>query len=71
MVVFGQIIRKRFDRIEAYVFHHERSGAADHRRRARSPRSFVREKEEQKRFEGMNKAYVRSNCILGIYSSTF
>lgn len=70
MVVFGQIIRKRFDRIQA-MFSTMSAAVQQTIAGARVVRSFVREKEEQKRFEGMNQAYVRSNCILGIYSSTF
>lgn len=70
MVVFGQIIRKRFDRIQA-MFSTMSAAVQQTIASARVVRSFVREKEEEKRFEGMNQAYVRSNCILGIYSSTF
>lgn len=70
MVVFGQIIRKRFDRIQA-LFSTMSAAVQQTIAGARVVRSFVREKDEQARFEGMNQAYVRSNCILGIYSSTF
>jgi ATP-binding cassette, subfamily B, multidrug efflux pump len=70
MVVFGQIIRKRFDRIQA-MFSTMSAAVQQTIAGARVVRSFVRERSEQSRFEGMNQAYVRSNCILGIYSSTF
>lgn len=70
MVVFGQIIRRRFDRIQA-LFSTMSAAVQQTIAGARVVRSFVREKAEQTRFEGMNQAYVRSNCILGIYASTF
>jgi ATP-binding cassette, subfamily B, multidrug efflux pump len=70
MVVFGQIIRRRFDRIQA-LFSTMSAAVQQTIAGARVVRSFVRERAEQTRFEGMNQAYVRSNCILGIYASTF
>ena len=66
---FGKIIRHRFDRIQA-LFSTMSAAVQQTIAGARVVRSFVREKAEQDRFEGMNRAYVRSNCILGIYSST-
>lgn len=70
VVAFGQIIRRRFDRIQA-LFSTMSAAVQQTIADARVVRSFVREKAEQKRFEEMNQAYVRSNCILGIYASTF
>jgi ATP-binding cassette, subfamily B, multidrug efflux pump len=66
---FGKIIRRRFDRIQA-LFSTMSAAVQQTIAGARVVRSFVREKAEQDRFEGMNRSYVRSNCILGIYSST-
>jgi ATP-binding cassette subfamily B protein len=37
---------------------------------ARVVRSFVREESEQRRFETMNRSYVRANRILAMYSSS-
>jgi ATP-binding cassette, subfamily B, multidrug efflux pump len=70
MVIYGQNIRRRFDRIQA-LFSTMSATVQQTIAGARVVRSFVREKAEQTRFEGMNQAYVQSNCILGIYSSTF
>lgn len=70
MIVYGQNIRRRFDRIQA-LFSTMSAAVQQTIAGARVVRSFVREKTEQDRFEGMNQAYVRSNCILGIYASTF
>jgi ATP-binding cassette, subfamily B, multidrug efflux pump len=70
MVIFGKNIRLRFDRIQA-LFSTMSAAVQQTIAGARVVRSFVREKAEQDRFEGMNQAYVRSNCILGIYASTF
>lgn len=69
LVIFGKIIRRRFDRIQAQ-FSTMSAAVQQTIAGARVVRSFVREEAEQHRFEGMNRAYVRSNCILGIYSST-
>jgi ATP-binding cassette subfamily B protein len=66
---FGTIIRRRFDRIQA-LFSTMSAAVQQTIAGARVVRSFVREEAEQNRFEGMNRAYVRSNCILGVYSST-
>ncbi len=66
---FGAIIRRRFDRIQA-LFSTMSAAVQQTIAGARVVRSFVREKSEQDRFEGMNRSYVRSNCILGLYSST-
>lgn len=70
MIVFGKNIRLRFDRIQS-LFSTMSAAVQQTIAGARVVRSFVREKAEQDRFEGMNQAYVRSNCILGIYASTF
>lgn len=69
LVRFGKIIRRRFDRIQA-LFSTMSAAVQQTIAGARVVRSFVREKAEQRRFEGMNRAYVRSNCILGAYAST-
>lgn len=69
LVRFGSIIRRRFDRIQA-LFSTMSAAVQQTIAGARVVRSFVREKAEQNRFEGMNRAYVRANCILGIYAST-
>jgi ATP-binding cassette, subfamily B, multidrug efflux pump len=69
LVRFGEIIRRRFDRIQA-LFSTMSAAVQQTIAGARVVRSFVREKAEQNRFEAMNRAYLRSNCILGIYSST-
>ena len=66
---FGKVIRRRFDRIQA-LFSTMSAAVQQTIAGARVVRSFVREEAEQHRFEGMNRSYVRSNCILGIYSST-
>jgi ATP-binding cassette subfamily B multidrug efflux pump len=66
---FGKVIRLRFDRIQA-LFSTMSAAVQQTIAGARVVRSFVREDAEQERFEGMNRSYVRSNCILGIYSST-
>jgi len=66
---YGKIIRRRFDRIQAQ-FSTMSAAVQQTIAGARVVRSFVREDAEQHRFEGMNQSYVRSNCILGIYSST-
>jgi ATP-binding cassette subfamily B multidrug efflux pump len=66
---FGKIIRHRFDRIQAQ-FSTMSAAVQQTIAGARVVRSFVREEAEQHRFEGMNRAYVRSNCILGVYGST-
>ena len=66
---FGKIIRRRFDRIQA-LFSTMSTAVQQTIAGARVVRSFVREEAEQHRFEGMNQSYVRSNCVLGIYSST-
>ncbi len=70
MIVFGRIIRRRFDRIQA-LFSTMSAVVQQTIAGARVVRSFVREKAEQNRFEEMNRSYVRANCILGVYSSTF
>jgi len=70
MVVFGRIIRRRFEQIQA-MFSTMSAAVQQTIAGARVVRSFVRESAEQKRFEGMNRAYLRSNCILGVYASTF
>jgi ATP-binding cassette subfamily B multidrug efflux pump len=69
LVSFGTIIRRRFDRIQA-LFSTMSTAVQQTIAGARVVRSFVREKAEQNRFEEMNQSYLRSNCILGIYSST-
>ena len=69
LVSFGRIIRRRFDRIQA-LFSTMSAAVQQTIAGARVVRSFVREKAEQNRFEEMNQSYLRSNCILGIYSST-
>jgi ATP-binding cassette subfamily B protein len=66
---YGKIIRRRFDRIQAQ-FSTMSAAVQQTIAGARVVRSFVCEEAEQHRFEGMNQSYVRSNCILGIYSST-
>lgn len=66
---FGNVIRRRFDRIQA-LFSTMSAAVQQTIAGARVVRSFVREEAEQHRFEAMNRSYVRSNCILGIYSST-
>jgi ATP-binding cassette subfamily B protein len=70
MVVFGRIIRRRFDKIQA-LFSTMSAVVQQTIAGARVVRSFVHEKAEQNRFEAMNRSYVRSNCILGVYASTF
>lgn len=69
LMQYGKIIRRRFDRIQA-LFSTMSAAVQQTIAGARVVRSFVREKAEQDRFEGMNRSYVRSNCILGIYAST-
>ena len=69
LVRFGSIIRRRFDRIQA-LFSTMSAAVQQTIAGARVVRSFVREKAEQDRFEGMNRSYVRSNCILGLYATT-
>lgn len=66
---YGKIIRLRFERIQA-MFSTMSAAVQQTIAGARVVRSFVREDAEQRRFEGMNQSYVRSNCILGVYSST-
>jgi len=66
---YGTIIRRRFDRIQA-LFSTMSAAVQQTIAGARVVRSFVREEAEQDRFEEMNRAYVRSNCILGVYGST-
>lgn len=70
MVVYGRTIRRRFERIQA-MFSTMSAAVQQTIAGARVVRSFVREEAEQNRFETMNRSYLRSNCILGIYSSTF
>lgn len=70
MVVFGGIIRRRFERIQA-LFSVMSTAVQQTIAGSRVVRSFVREQAEQDRFEKMNQSYLRSNCILGIYASTF
>ena len=69
LVRFGRIIRRRFDRIQA-LFSTMSAAVQQTIAGARVVRSFVREEAEQNRFEEMNRSYLRSNCILGLYSST-
>ena len=69
LVRFGGIIHRRFDRIQA-LFSTMSAAVQQTIAGARVVRSFVREKAEQSRFEGMNRSYVRLNCILGLYAST-
>ncbi len=70
MVTFGKIIRRRFGLIQAQ-FSTMSAAVQQTIAGARVVRSFVCEEAEQHRFETMNRSYVRSNCILGVYSSTF
>ncbi len=70
MVLYGRTIRRRFERIQA-LFSTMSAAVQQTIAGARVVRSYVREEAEQKRFESMNRSYLRSNCILGIYSSTF
>ncbi len=69
LVRFGGIIRRRFDRIQA-LFSTMSAAVQQTIAGARVVRSFVREKAEQSRFEGMNRSYVRLNCVLGLYASS-
>jgi len=66
---FGTIIRNRFDKIQA-LFSTMSAAVQQTIAGARVVRSFVREEAEQHRFEIMNRAYIRSNCVLGLYGST-
>lgn len=66
---FGKIIRGRFDKIQA-LFSTMSAAVQQTIMGARVVRSFVREKEEQMRFAQMNRSYVVSNRILGLYSSS-
>jgi ATP-binding cassette, subfamily B, multidrug efflux pump len=70
MVTFGKIIRLRFSKIQAQ-FSTMSAAVQQTIAGARVVRSFVCEEAEQHRFEAMNLSYVRSNCILGGYASTF
>jgi ATP-binding cassette subfamily B protein len=69
LVRFGRIIRRRFDRIQA-LFSIMSAAVQQTIAGSRMVRSFVREEAEQNRFEEMNRSYLRSNCILGLYAST-
>jgi ATP-binding cassette, subfamily B, multidrug efflux pump len=70
MVTFGMTIRVRFEKIQG-LFSTMSAAVQQTIAGARVVRSFVREEAEQNRFERMNQAYLRSNCVLGIYASTF
>ena len=70
VVIFGRIIRVRFERIQA-LFSTMSTAVQQTIAGARVVRSFVREHAEQARFEKMNQSYLRANRVLGIYSSTF
>ena len=70
IVIFGRITRIRFERIQA-LFSTMSAAVQQTIAGARVVRSFVREQAEQGRFEQMNQSYLRANCVLGIYSSTF
>lgn len=69
LVVFGNIIRTRFDGIQA-IFSTMSAAVQQTIAGARVVRSFVREEAEQHRFEGMNQSYMRANRVLGLYASS-
>ena len=69
IVRFGNIIRRRFERIQA-MFASMSAAIQQAVEGVRVVRAFVRERAERRRFEAMNQAYVQANCGLALYSSS-
>jgi ATP-binding cassette, subfamily B, multidrug efflux pump len=69
LIRFGAIIRHRFNRIQG-MFASMSASIQQMIAGVRIVRSFVREDDEQRRFERQNMAYLRANRALGTYGSS-